>query len=128
MTNAHAAQLHRRMDMAQAEALARDGGELVEQHGALMRPGDRRRDMRTMDRPSQTKVLLMQLTQRTSGRGNAYLTGWLGKAKLVGFKGEPDEHGNERWDVYAAEPEQRQGNGSRQARARDDGQTSRDAT
>lgn len=54
----------------------------------------------------QPKVLLMQLTQRTSGKGNAYLTGWLGKAKLVGFKGEPDEHGHERWDVYAAEPDQ----------------------
>jgi hypothetical protein len=99
LTNARAAQLHRRMDVGFAEALARDDGELVEQHGAVLRPGDRRKDMRTMDRPSQPKVLLLQLTQRTSGRGNAYLTGWLGKAKLVGFKGEPDEYGNERWDT-----------------------------
>jgi hypothetical protein len=58
-------------------------------------------------------VLLMQLSVRTSGKGNAYLSGWLGKAKLVGFKGQPDEHGNERWDIYATEPRPREGQAAR---------------
>ena len=29
------------------------------------------------------RVLLMQLSERTSGRGNRYLSGWLGKASVV---------------------------------------------
>jgi hypothetical protein len=50
-------------------------------------------------------VLLMQLSQRTSGKGNTYLAGYLGKAKLVGFLDqEPDKFGNPVWNVYAAEP------------------------
>ena len=72
--------------------------------------------------------LLMQLTQRTSGKGNAYLTGWLGEARLVGFKGEPDEYGNERWDIYAAEPEPRPSNRGRQTRAHESGPASREVT
>jgi hypothetical protein len=49
-------------------------------------------------------VLLMTLSQRTSGKGNTYLSGWLGKARLVGFRGEDDERGNPVWQIYAAEP------------------------
>ena len=41
------------------------------------------------------RVLLMRLSERTSARGNAYLSGWLGKASVVAFRGEPDKHGNE---------------------------------
>ena len=53
----------------------------------------------------EPKVLLMQLSQRTSGKGNTYLAGYLGKAKLVGFLDqEPDKFGNPVWNVYAAEP------------------------
>lgn len=94
---------HRQLDGAYAEAHARDGGD--DGQGDIARPRRWRQDTVSGNRPREPKVLLMQLTQRTSGKGNAYLTGWLGKAKLVGFKGEPDEHGNERWDVYAAEPQ-----------------------
>jgi hypothetical protein len=38
------------------------------------------------------RVLLMQLSQRTSAKGNAYLSGWLGKASVVAFQAEePDK-------------------------------------
>jgi hypothetical protein len=51
------------------------------------------------------RVLLMQLTQRTSAKDRIYLAEWLGKARLVGFPVEPDKDGNQTWDVYAAAPE-----------------------
>jgi hypothetical protein len=46
MTNVRAAFVHRRMDAAQAEALARDGGELVEGASPLLPPGGARRTWR----------------------------------------------------------------------------------
>ena len=53
----------------------------------------------------EPKVLLMQLSQRTSGKGNTYLSGFLGRAKLVAFLDqEPDKFGNPVWNVYASEP------------------------
>jgi hypothetical protein len=52
------------------------------------------------------RVLLMTLAERTSGKDNVYLSGWLGKARLVGFKAkELDQYGNEVWEIYAQEPE-----------------------
>ena len=58
-----------------------------------------------MSGPREPRVLLMTLSQRTSGKGNTYLAGYLGKAKLVGFLDqEPDKFGNPVWNVYAAEP------------------------
>jgi hypothetical protein len=55
---------------------------------------------------SGPRVLLMTLSERTSAKGTAYLSGWLGKARFVGFKAkDPDKYGNERWDIYAQEPE-----------------------
>jgi hypothetical protein len=55
---------------------------------------------------SGPRVLLMTLSQRASAKGTDYLVGWLGKAKLVGFKAkEPDKYGNEQWEIYATEPE-----------------------
>ena len=56
---------------------------------------------------SAPRVLLTVLAQQTSARGNAYLSGWLGKAQVVGFAGEPDKYGNETWNIFLAEPEQR---------------------
>jgi hypothetical protein len=57
---------------------------------------------------SGPRVLLMTLSERTSAKGTAYLSGWLGKARLVGFKAkEPDKYGNEVWEIYAQEPEPR---------------------
>lgn len=115
MTNAKATTLHRRLDDAAAEAMSRDDGELIGRDGALMRPRDRRKDMQTMQRPKTPKVLLLTLSERTSATGNRYVSGWLGKARLVGFLAdEPDAHGNPQWNVYAAEPESRpKGEGQR---------------
>src|SRR5690349_22853924 len=56
---------------------------------------------------SGPRVLLMQLSQRTSAKGNAYLSGWLGKASVVAFRGEDDRHGNPTWDVFVSTPEPR---------------------
>lgn len=52
------------------------------------------------------RVLLMRLSVRTSAKGTSYLSGYLGKAQVVAFKGGPDAHGNETWDVFVSEPRQ----------------------
>ena len=109
MTNRAAAAVHRRLDEEQAEALARDGGALVGRPGALMPPRLRRQDMRSMARQDGPRVLLLQLIQRTSARGTPYLSGWLGKASVVAFEGEPDKHGNPTWDLFVSTPEPREG-------------------
>ena len=49
------------------------------------------------------RVLLLTLSERTSGKGNRYLSGWLGKASVVAFAGEPDKHGNPTWDLFVSE-------------------------
>src|SRR4051794_14338953 len=53
------------------------------------------------------RVLLLTLSERTSGQGNRYLSGWLGKASVVAFPGEPDKHGNPTWDLFVSTPEPR---------------------
>src|SRR3954447_17306122 len=53
------------------------------------------------------RVLLLTLSERTSAKGNAYLSGWLGKASVVAFRGEPDKHGNPTWDLFVSTPEPR---------------------
>jgi hypothetical protein len=55
------------------------------------------------------RVLLTTLSVRTSAKGRPYLSGWLGKASVVAFAGQPDKHGNPTWDVFLAEPEPREG-------------------
>jgi hypothetical protein len=51
----------------------------------------------------------MTLSVRTSANNREYLSGWLGKAKLVGFKAkESDRFGNPQWQIYASEPAERQ--------------------
>jgi hypothetical protein len=55
------------------------------------------------------RVLLMQLSERTSARGNRYLAGWLGKASVVAFQDEqPDKRGNPCWSVFVSTPEPRE--------------------
>jgi hypothetical protein len=49
---------------------------------------------------SEPKVMLTTLCQRTSAAGNIYLSGFLGKARIVGFRGEPTEDGTPTWDLY----------------------------
>ena len=57
---------------------------------------------------SASRVLLTALSVRRSGKGREYLSGWLGKASVVAFAGEPDKFGNPTWDVFVCQPEQRQ--------------------
>ena len=47
-----------------------------------------------------TKVLLCTLWQRTSARGNEYLSGFVGKARIIAFRGEPTADGTLTWNVY----------------------------
>ena len=49
---------------------------------------------------SDHKVLIATLWQRTSERGNEYLSGYLGKARIVAFRGEPTAEGIQTWDLY----------------------------
>jgi hypothetical protein len=57
---------------------------------------------------SGARVLLTQLSERTSARGNRYLAGWLGKASVVAFLDEePDRFGNPQWSVFVSTPEPR---------------------
>lgn len=53
------------------------------------------------------KVLLTTLTLRTSGKGNRYLSGWLGKASVVGFV-DPDAEG-EVWNIFVSTPQPKAG-------------------
>src|SRR3954451_13405042 len=63
------------------------------------------------------RVLLMQLSQRTSAKGNRYLSGWLGKASVVAFQAEePDKWGNPVWDLFVSTPEPRPEAGQEPAR------------
>jgi hypothetical protein len=107
----HAARRHRALDAELDERLARDGEKerrpafILPGHGGALLPSRLRyKDLRTMSRP---RVLLTRLSVRTSAKGREYLSGWLGKASVVGFKGEPDKYGNEAWDLYLSEPEPR---------------------
>ena len=52
-----------------------------------------------MSGPDQ-KVLITTLWQRTSERGNEYLSGFLGKARIIAFRGEPTPQGVPTWNVY----------------------------
>jgi hypothetical protein len=100
----YARDTHRKLDGAYAEAEARDGGEVGERD--IARPTRWRTDRSGQ----QSKVLVLKLRQRTSGRGTVYLDGWMGQAKLLGFKeAERDEYGNEVWSVYAVTPQPKAG-------------------
>jgi hypothetical protein len=46
------------------------------------------------------KVLICALWQRTSERGNEYLSGFLGKARVIGFRGEPTPEGIQTWNIF----------------------------
>ena len=52
-----------------------------------------------MNGPNQ-KILLATLWERTSAKGNTYLSGFFGKAPVVAFRGKPTPAGTPTWDVY----------------------------
>jgi hypothetical protein len=54
-----------------------------------------------------SRVLLMQLSERTSAESHRYLSGWLGKAFMVAFPSEPDRYGNPTWDMFVSKPQPR---------------------
>jgi hypothetical protein len=63
---------------------------------------------------SDEKVLIATLWQRTSGKGNDNLSGFLGKARIIGFRGDPRADGTATWDLYVRpgkEQEERGGSG-----------------
>ena len=66
---------------------------------------------------STSRVLLTTLSRRTSTKGNEYLAGWLGRASVVAFPGEPDKFGNPTWDVFLSQPEPRDGTPAPRQRA-----------
>jgi hypothetical protein len=101
----HASRRHARMDTALAERLARDGES--GHGGALLPSRSRLKDLRSMNTPNNRRVLLTTLSCRTSAKGHEYLSGFLAKAKVVAFEGEPDKYGNETWNIYLSEPEPR---------------------
>jgi len=53
------------------------------------------------------KVHLLDLRLRTSAAGNQYLSGWLGKAAVVGFLDREAE--GEIWNIYVSTPAPRSG-------------------
>jgi hypothetical protein len=97
VTNARTVTLHRNLDRQHTEA--RDG------HHADGPDINRPRRWRTDTSGQQSKVLLVELRERTSAKGLRYLAGWMGKARLVAFAGEADETGHRMWSVYASEPD-----------------------
>ena len=48
------------------------------------------------------KVLLTVLWERTSAKGTPYLSGFLGKATLIGFRGDPLDDGTPTWKLYVS--------------------------
>jgi hypothetical protein len=65
------------------------------------------------------KVLIATLWQRTSRKGTEYLSGFLGKARIIGFKGEPTADGTPTWDVYLTPGKEQEegGGGQRESRS-----------
>lgn len=61
-----------------------------------------------MTKPSD-KVLLVEVRERTSGSGNRYLSGWLGKASVVAFLSKDAEAPGDVWQVYVSTPQPRAG-------------------
>lgn len=100
----HAAAAHRDLNRQFSDALSRAGE--AGSGRTLVASRNRLKDMRTM---SASRVLLTTLSRRTSTKGNEYLAGWLGKASVVAFPGQPDKFGNPTWDLFLSQPEPREG-------------------
>jgi hypothetical protein len=59
------------------------------------------------------KVLMTVLWERVSGRGNEYLSGFLGRARVVAFRGEPTPDGIKTWNVYLSPAKEQEEAGER---------------
>ncbi len=103
MTNLARAQ-HRHLDREHAEAQARDGG--ADRQADIARPRRWRTD--TVSGVQEPRVLLMELSERVSGKGRKYMAGCLGKASVVAFEAkEPDKFGNKCWRVFVSPQRQK---------------------
>jgi hypothetical protein len=58
------------------------------------------------------KVLIATLWERKSARGNTYLSGFLGKARVIGFRGEPTADGTPTWDICLQPGKEQEEHGS----------------
>ncbi len=97
--------LHRTMDRQSAEAEARDGRQFAGP-ADIARPTRWRTD--TVSGPQEPKVLLLELSERTSARGTRYMSEFLGKASVVAFEAEePDRFGNKMWRVFVSPQRQK---------------------
>jgi hypothetical protein len=95
---------HRQLDRDFANAEARDGGS--DSAPDIARPTRWRQD--TVSGPQEPEVLLLELSERISGRGRKYMAGWLGKASVVAFEAEePDKFGNKMWRVFVSPQRQK---------------------
>ena len=65
------------------------------------------------------RVHLCTLSVRTSKAGRTYVTGYLGKAKLIGWAGEPDRYGNRTIEIYAVPGQDARPAGSIEGRSHD---------
>jgi hypothetical protein len=65
------------------------------------------------------KVLIATLWERTSAKGNTYLSGFLGKARVIGFRGERTADGTQTWDIYLqlGKEQEERGGGKRESRS-----------
>jgi hypothetical protein len=59
------------------------------------------------------RVLIANLWHRTSASGREYLSGLLGKARVVGFRGDPTPDGTPTWDVYLTPGKEQEERGSK---------------
>lgn len=64
------------------------------------------------------KVLIATMWHRTSERGNEYLSGFLGKARIVAFRGEPTADGIPTWNLYLSPGKEQEEGASRASRPR----------
>jgi hypothetical protein len=68
----------------------------------------------------EDKIQLRTLSQRTCERGNEYLTGFFGKARVIGFRGKPTADGTPTWNLHVTPgkaQEERCGSGLRECRS-----------
>lgn len=109
---------HRRLDREALRAMGEPGDIYRPARWSCEANGttptnERKWPMTDTRRPQQPRVLMAELSIRTSSSGNEYLSGLLGKARVIAFKAkERDRYGNEVWQIYLQTPEPRDGNSS----------------
>lgn len=60
-------------------------------------------------------VPLTRLIERTNDEGQRVLSGWLGKAKVIGHRGKDSADGSATWVLYLTAPDDRANEAKRRA-------------